>query len=306
MIEDLRHQNNPVKLPSSSGLAKYGGSEMAINDPGQGASAGTWGSNEAAEEWRRVAAERARFFGPVTERMLDLADIRVGSRVLDIGAGAGDQALAAARRVGPTGLVLATDISANMLETAAISARQEGLSNVDTRVMDAQTLDLPSASFDTAISRFALMLVPDIDEALQQIRRVLRPSGKFAAIVFEKCPYLSIPHAIARRVGQSTSPPEPFGEFRLAGHGVMADAYKNAGFHDVAIHPFSARRQFPSLADAVRYAKETPLPLRELMGRLTPTQHEQAWADVEQVLQQFVGPDGYDSPCDFLIGVGTK
>jgi ubiquinone/menaquinone biosynthesis C-methylase UbiE len=279
---------------------------MAPNDPGQPASSGTWGSIEAATEWQRVATERARFFGPVTERMLDLADIRVGGRVLDIGAGAGDQTLAAARRVGPTGFVLATDISASMLETAAASARREGLSNVDTGVMDAQTLELPSDSFDTVISRFALMLVPDIGKALSEIRRVLRRGGRFAAIVFEKCPYLSLPHAIARRIGQLTLPPEPFGEFRLAGAGVMADAYKNAGFHDVAAHPFSARRQFPSLADAVRYAKETPLPLRELTGQLTPVQHKQAWVEIEQAFRQFVGPDGYDSPCDFLIGVGTK
>ena len=279
---------------------------MAMNDPGQRASAGTWGSNEAAEEWGRVAAERLRFFGPVTERMLDLTDIRMGGRVLDIGAGAGDQALAAAHRVGSTGFVLATDISASMLETAAYSARAEGLSNVETRVMDAQALDLPSESFDTAISRFALMLVPDINKTLSEIRRVLRGGGKFVAIVFEKCPYLSIPHAIARRVGGLISPPEPFGEFRLAGPGVMAEAYKNAGFRDVAVHPFSARRQFPSLADAVRYAKETPLPLRELTGQLTPIQYEHAWVEIEEALRPFVGPDGYDSPCDFLIGVGTK
>jgi hypothetical protein len=68
----------------------------AVNDAGQGASQGTRGSIEAAAEWRRVVAERARFFGPVTERMLDLADLRLGGRVLDIGAGAGDQALAGA------------------------------------------------------------------------------------------------------------------------------------------------------------------------------------------------------------------
>lgn len=172
--------------------------------------------------------------------------------------------------------------------------------------MDAQALDLPPDSFDAAISRFALMLVPDIDRALREIRRVLRRRGRFVAIVFEKCPYLSIPHAVARRVGQLTSAPEPFGEFRLSGHGVMASAFKNAGFHNVEVQVFSARRQFLSLADAVRYAKETPLPLRELTGQLTPIQQEEAWSEVEQALQQFVGPDGYDSPSDFLIGVGAK
>jgi len=201
-----------------------------MDDPGQHAGPGTWDSSEAAAQWQCVAAERARFFGPVTERMLDLAHLRIGGRVLDIGAGAGDQALAAARRVGPTGSVLATDISATMLETAAMSARKERLSNVDTHVMDAQMLDLTSDSFDAAISRFALMLVPDIDKALGEIRRVLRRGGRFAAIVFENCPYLSIPHAIARRVGQLTSPPEPFGEFRLAGPGVMAAPRRTPAF----------------------------------------------------------------------------
>jgi ubiquinone/menaquinone biosynthesis C-methylase UbiE len=279
---------------------------MSMIDPDPGERGGTWGSSEAAEEWQRVAAARLQFFGPATERMLDLADIRIGSRVLDIGAGAGDQTLAAARRVGPAGFVLATDISASMLEMAAMSAHRHGLSNVETRVMDAERLDLESDSFDVVISRFALMLVPDIDKALTEIRRVLRRGGKVAALVFSKCPYLSIPHAVARRIGSLTSPPEPFGEFRLAGVGVMSDAYRKASFRDIAVYEVSTRRRFPSLAEAMHYAKESPLPLRELMVQLSPAQREQAWAEIENALQQFAGSDGYDSPCDLLIGIGTK
>jgi ubiquinone/menaquinone biosynthesis C-methylase UbiE len=270
---------------------------------------GTWGSREAAAEWLRGAAARAEAFGPATERMLDLANIRMGSRVLDVGAGAGDQTLAAARRVGPTGFVLATDISTSMLEIAATSAREAGLSNVGTQVMDAQDLKLPADSFDAAISRNALMLVPDIHTALSEMRRVLRAGRRIAAIVFstpEKCPYLSIPHTIARRVGRLTSPPaEQFGEFRLSGAGAMEQAYRNAGFRDVAIQEFPTRRRFPSLAQAMQYLRG-PLPLRELMVRLSEAEREQAWAEIEETLRQFVGPNGYDSPCELLIGVGTK
>lgn len=280
-----------------------------MSDPSQRESGGTWASREAAAQWMRGTAARLQFFGPATERMLDLANIGAGSRVLDVGAGAGDQTLAAARRAGSTGSVLATDISASMLEMTAMSARQEGLANVATRVMAAQRLELESDSFDAAISRFALMLIPDIARALTEIRRVLRPGGRLAAIVFstpEKCPYLSIPHTVARRVGRLTSPPEPFGEFRLAGPDVMSDAYRNAGFRDVAIHAFPTRRRFPSLAAALQYARETPLPLRELVVQLSPMQRQQAWEQIEKEFQQFVGPEGYDSPCELLIGVGTK
>jgi ubiquinone/menaquinone biosynthesis C-methylase UbiE len=86
-------------------------------DPG-----GTWGPRHVAEAWDRGAAARARAFGAATETMLELANVVRGSRVLDIAAGAGDQALMAARRVGPTGYVLATDIAASMVELAAAAA----------------------------------------------------------------------------------------------------------------------------------------------------------------------------------------
>ena len=241
--------------------------------------------------------------------MLDLARIEAGGRVLDVGAGAGDSALMAARRAGPAGHVLATDISASMLEIAAESAGHDGLTNLRTRVADAQDLDLRSDSFDAAISRNCLMLIPDYRRALAQIRRVLKPGGRFAAIVYstpDRCPYLAIPHAIAYRLGCLTSPPlEEFGEFRLSAPGRLRDAFSAAGYRDVTVRTVRTRRRFPSLSDAMRYARG-PLPLRELMTQLTASQRDQAWAEIEAALAQFVGPAGYNSPCEVLIGAGMK
>jgi ubiquinone/menaquinone biosynthesis C-methylase UbiE len=241
--------------------------------------------------------------------MLDLAGVEAGSRVLDVGAGAGDSALTAARRVRPTGHVLATDISASMLEVAAESAGHEGVTNLSTRVADAQHLDLASESFDAAISRNCLMLVPDYRLALSEVRRVLKPGGRFAAIVFsspDRCPYLSIPHAIAYRLGRLTAPPlEEFGEFRLSAPGRLQGAFASAGFREVAVHTVPTRRRFPSLADAMQFARG-PLPLRELMARLSPSERDQAWTEIERALARFVGPTGYDSPCEVLIGVGRS
>lgn len=97
------------------------------------------------EQWQAAAAPWHRW-GPVlddwlakaTEAMLDLAEVRAGVRVLDVAAGAGGQTLAAARRVGPQGSVLATDISENILAFAETTAREAGLANVTTQVMDGE------------------------------------------------------------------------------------------------------------------------------------------------------------------------
>ena len=277
--------------------------------PGEVHGGGTWGPREAAAQWHRGAAARLQAFGPATEVMLDLAGVAEGSRVLDVGAGAGDSTVVAARRVGSTGRVLATDVSASMLEVAAELARQAGLTNVDTRVVDAQRLDLAPDSFDAAVSRNCLMLIPDYQQALTSIRRVLKPGGRFAAIVFsapDRCPYLSLPHAIVFRIGRVTSPaPEEFGEFRLGAPGILEDAFGTAGFREISVHTVPTRRRFTSLGEAMQYARG-PLPLRELMARFSRAEQEQAWAEIERALAQFAGPQGYDSPCELLIGVGTK
>src|SRR4051794_22064541 len=100
----------------------------------------------AAEPWHRWRPMLAAWLGPATEIMLDMAGVGPSSRVLDVAAGAGDQTLLAARRVGPSGYVLATDISPNILEFAAAEAQAAGLANVDTRVMDGENLDALEAS----------------------------------------------------------------------------------------------------------------------------------------------------------------
>jgi ubiquinone/menaquinone biosynthesis C-methylase UbiE len=105
-----------------------------------------WASPEVAEQWSRRQAGRDKIYGLATEMMFDLARTRAGDRVLDVAAGTGDQTLLAARRVGPNGYVFATDLSAAMLNVAAEAARKAGLTNIETRVMNAESLDLEADS----------------------------------------------------------------------------------------------------------------------------------------------------------------
>src|SRR5690348_13244869 len=101
---------------------------------------------DAAEAWHRWGPKLEQWLGEATDIMLDMAEIDGGKRVLDVAAGAGGQALAAARRVGRDGYVLATDISSNILDFAAEEAERAGLGNVETRVLDGEALDVPQAS----------------------------------------------------------------------------------------------------------------------------------------------------------------
>ena len=133
-----------------------------------------WGLTESADWWSAGQARRQQIYGPATEMMLEVASVQPGSRVLDVAAGTGDQTLMAARRVGPTGNVLATDDSASMLKVAAEAARNEGLTNVETRIMNAENLALDADSFDAVICRNALMLFPNPAKALAEMRRVER------------------------------------------------------------------------------------------------------------------------------------
>lgn len=167
---------------------------------------------EAAAAWDRWGPTLEDWLGPATEAMLDDAGVRPGARVLDVAAGAGGQTLAAARRVGPDGHVLATDISPAILECAAVAAREAGLANVKTRELDGESLaGVEDASFDAVISRVGLIYFPDRQGALAEMRRVLRPGGRVSAVVYstpESNRFFSVPVGIIRRRAE-LGPPLP-------------------------------------------------------------------------------------------------
>jgi SAM-dependent methyltransferase len=159
----------------------------------------------AAEPWHRWAPTLEAWLGEATETMLDMAGVARTARVLDVAAGAGGQTLAAARRVGPDGHVLATDISSNILAFAERSAREAGLRNVETRVLDGEQLDVQPGTFDAVISRVGFIYFPDQHAAFVGMRLALRPGGRLAGIVYstpEANGFFSIPVSVIRRRAQ--------------------------------------------------------------------------------------------------------
>jgi ubiquinone/menaquinone biosynthesis C-methylase UbiE len=277
-------------------------------DRGKPSKAGeVWASGHTASGWKRGAAARGQALDALTELMLDLAGVTVDSTVLDLGAGAGDQTVLAARRIGPGGMVLATDISASMLALTQEAARAADLPNVQTRVMDAQRLELESGSFDAAMARFSLQFVPDVQRALAEVRRVVKPGGRFAAVVFsavERNPFRAAPQAIASRLAGRPFPESGPGQWALNDPTTLGSAFRQAGFRDVDVRAVPFVYRFESLADAVRNLKEAQPPLAKLLGELTEDDRAAAWAEINQTLQPFVGPAGFAAPSEALMGVG--
>jgi ubiquinone/menaquinone biosynthesis C-methylase UbiE len=267
-------------------------------------------SVEYAEQWRRGKRLRGETSVAVTEMMLGLANIKLGDHVLELAAGMGDLAVMTARRVGLDGFVLATDISTSMLNLAAEAAREAGFTNVETRVMDAENLDVAPDSFNVALCRSALMLFPNPAKALAGVYRALKPAGRFAVTVWsiaEKNPWHGLPLAIVSRLAKIPSPAlgQP-GLFALSGSGVLEECYTKAGFRDVAVRAVPVQRHFPSTAEAVGAMKDSFPRLQILLNKLDDDNRALAWREIERQLSQFEGPNGFEAPGEWLIGVGTK
>ena len=266
---------------------------------------------EAAAAWDRWGPTLENWLGPATEAMLDDAGVRPGSRLLDVAAGAGGQTLAAARRVGPDGNVLATDISPAILEYAATAARDAGLVNVETRELDGESLvGVEDASFDAVISRVGLIYFPDQQGALAEMRRVLRPGGRVSAVVYstpENNRFFSVPVGIIRRRAELGPPlPGQPGPFSLGGEGILAAAYEQAGFRDVQVRTVPSPLRMTSAVECLRFERESFGALHQMLGGLDEAGREQAWQEVGEALGEFENADGFTGPCEMLVGTATR
>ena len=264
-----------------------------------------------AAGWSDWAPLLESWLGEATERMLDLAGVQAGSRVLDVAAGAGGQSITAAQRVGKEGAVLSTDLSPTILEYAAKAAKAAGVDNLSTQELDGEQLhQLPGESFDAAISRVGLIYFPDRHQALTGIHHALRDGGRFATVTYSTAAtngFFSLPVQIIRERAHLPAPAsgQP-GPFSLADPELLERDLTAAGFRDVVVDVIDAPVTLSSAAECVRFERESFGALHQMLGSMTADDQTSVWAEIEETLSQYNTPDGFVGPCELVVAGATR
>jgi ubiquinone/menaquinone biosynthesis C-methylase UbiE len=267
--------------------------------------------DKSAKGWDSHRAEIRQWLRPATDAMLEMANIRPGNAVLDIAAGAGDQTIDVLERIGPTGNVVATDISENILKFAAENASTAGHANMRVQQADAEDLQLPDSTFDAAICRLGLMFLPNPQAGVSEALRVLKPGGAFCNMVFagpelNPCVRILMSTALRHAGLPPRDPFQPGGLLSLGKQGVVDELFKMAGFGNVATTRMNAPFRLPKTQDYLEFVKDSAGPILQILGSLPDGAKADAWEDIEAQLDEFQTPDGWVGPNALLLTVGQR
>ena len=268
-----------------------------------------WGA--AAPGWKNWGQRIELDLQPISDRMMELAEIRPGQQVLDVATGLGEPAVTAARMVGPAGGVVAIDMASQMLDIARMRVAELGIHNIDFREMDAEELDLSEQSFDVILCRLGLMYLPNLQTSLERMRNLLVPGGRLTAAVWgpaQKVPFVSMPMAVAMRELQVPPPPPGMpGPFSLADTDRVAQVLTQAGFTQVYTEPMTLTLEWTSIEEYVRFLQEVLVQINALLARYPVERQAEIWQAISEAAQQSTTPDGTcRTENELLLMVGRR
>lgn len=246
------------------------------------------------QKWWKITENAAE---KVSRRLIELAEIKQGSRVLDIATGIGEPAITAANQVGNSGHVLATDISSQMLSIARQRAISLGLEQViEFKEGDAETIDLSASTFDAALCRFGLMFLPDLRTGLSNIYRSLVDGGRLAAAVWaspDKVPFIAV--ALNTVMKETKSPPPPPadtpGPFSLSDESMLRNSLIESGFKDVTIERMDVSFDFDSAEVYTSFVYETVAPVQAMLANQPQERREEILKAITESARKYAEND---------------
>jgi ubiquinone/menaquinone biosynthesis C-methylase UbiE len=235
----------------------------------------------------------------VSDKIVELAEIKPGDKVLDIATGIGEPAVTAARKVMPNGRIVAIDISPQMLAIAKTRAASLGLDGiVEFRESDGEKLDLldQTAKFDAVLSRFGLMFFPSLPSALVKIRHLLITNGRLSAAVWStpsKVPLIDLAFASVRKqVNAPAPPPGTPGPFALADIEALKQLFSQSGFKDIKVDTFQITFEFDSPESYTKHIQQTATRIPEMLANQAEEVKKQAWDSITEAAWQYADSHG--------------
>jgi len=268
----------------------------------------TW--DAVAPAWERHRTQVFEGFRPVSEWLVQQVAPQPGQTILELAAGAGDTGFLAAARLGDDGRLISTDIAPGMVDAIRRGVAEQGLGNVDCRVMDAQALDLDDDSVDGVICRLGFMLMPDPAAAFREVRRVLRDGGRLAYAVIgspmaNQWMGLIMMASVQRGHSPVGEPFGPAGPFSLADHDRNRALLAEAGFGDVEVTELPGAMPFESPAAYWDMMSQIGGPIPAMLAGLPADEVAEIRAAVEPMVEQYATDDGYAVPSS-LVGVAAR
>jgi len=252
--------------------------------------------DKASVGWKKYSDYIDEAASHISERLVELAGVTAGSRVLDVAAGYGEPSLTAARVAGPNGTVAATDISGEMLAYGRERAQAEGLENIDFIQSDAVSLDFPAGSYDAAVSRWGIIFDPDGEGAAARVRSFLAPGGRMAIASWgppDKVPFLGVPvMTVMQRLDVPPPPPGTPGPLSRPTPEAIGGLLEGGGFSDVEVEEAEVAFTWASAEEFTTFVREIAPPITAMMASHPQDVQDETWAAITAAAAEHAAGDG--------------
>lgn len=264
----------------------------------------------AAPFWKKWYPQLSFQSRQATDLVVQGAALSPGMQVLDIASGSGEPALSVAAAVGPQGRVFATDLIREMLQIAEENAAARGLRNIEFRSADAEQLPFPDRHFDRITCRFGIMFIPDIQRALSEMRRVLKPAGRVSFVTWgpmEENPLFgTMIRPFLKYVEVPPPPPDSPHIFRFADENKLAQVLSLAGFQEVRATKHRINWPWPGSAEqAWQGGSELAAPFKRIIAATPADKKEEAIREVIEGIRRFSDGQAINFPATVIASAAV-